>query len=368
MRILLIAPVHREMDFLKQKEKHPFLVGQAQQSWFDALKKLNHEVNVLRYTDSLLIPNKLRIYVSYFFTKLSPVFKSRFDRYCKKLNILWFETSLKSKMLVNLCTKFKPEIVIISGGIDGISYDSIKFVSTSSKAILISGINPTMYSTSLEKKLLREGIIETVVVNDWGFGQNWKKLGVKKVIVLPISAVDPRIHKKVSLSTSEKAQFLSDVCFVGSLLPERQKVLKELLEFNLKVWGDIPTGVKLDNKLHEVYQGTAYGEKMIKIYNATKVGLNIHASSMKYGGNMRTFEICGSGTFQLIDNLNDRWFKDGKEVMVFKDTEDLKKKIRHYLSHEKEQTVIAENGYKRAIKDHTYQKRFKKLFALIKSK
>ena len=50
-------------------------------------------------------------------------------------------------------------------------------------------------------------------------------------------------------------------------------------------------------------------------------------------------------------------FEPGKELVCFETREDLREKIRYYLSHPDERMRIALNGQKRAREDHTYQKR-----------
>ena len=40
-------------------------------------------------------------------------------------------------------------------------------------------------------------------------------------------------------------------------------------------------------------------------------------------------------------------------------------KVRYYLSHEDERTAIAEAGYRRTLKDHTYRQRFQEIFEQI---
>jgi len=50
---------------------------------------------------------------------------------------------------------------------------------------------------------------------------------------------------------------------------------------------------------------------------------------------------------------------------MFKDDNDLLKKINYYLKHEKEREEIAENSYKKAIKNHNVLKEFKEVFKTI---
>ncbi len=81
----------------------------------------------------------------------------------------------------------------------------------------------------------------------------------------------------------------------------------------------------------------------------------------------RNFEVPGTGGFLLTENaahLED-YYKLGEEVVNFSSTEEMVEKVRYYLSHEDERTAIAEAGYQRTLKDHTYRQRFQEIFAQI---
>jgi len=78
----------------------------------------------------------------------------------------------------------------------------------------------------------------------------------------------------------------------------------------------------------------------------------------------RTFEVPACGGLLMTggaDNLEE-YFVSGKEVIIFKDREDLAKKCKYYLEHEDERKAIAKAGYERTIKEHTYEKRFTEIF------
>ncbi|MCX7909759.1 MAG: glycosyltransferase [Ignavibacteria bacterium] len=81
----------------------------------------------------------------------------------------------------------------------------------------------------------------------------------------------------------------------------------------------------------------------------------------------RVFEITGSGGFLLTQNAENlsEYFVDGKEIAVFENEKDLLEKINFYLSKEDLRCEIAYNGYKRALNEHTYEKRFKEIFDKI---
>jgi len=81
----------------------------------------------------------------------------------------------------------------------------------------------------------------------------------------------------------------------------------------------------------------------------------------------RTFEVPACGGFLLTgdaDNLRD-YYLDGKELVIFKNKSDLAEKCKYYLEHEAERKAIAEAGYQRTLKEHTYEKRFKEIFIAL---
>jgi spore maturation protein CgeB len=81
----------------------------------------------------------------------------------------------------------------------------------------------------------------------------------------------------------------------------------------------------------------------------------------------RNFEIPGCGGFTLTgqaENLED-YYVVGREVVGFGDMSDLIEKIRYYLCHEAERAAVAEAGYQRTLRDHTYAQRFSEIFQRI---
>ena len=367
MRILMVAPVHRELEFIRQNKKIPFLYGQGQEGWYEALKALGHTVKVFRYSDSFLIPNTLRIYLSSFFTNYFPVWKARFNRYSDKTNLFFWEDYVKNNKFKTLCNEFMPELILISGGLHGIWPTTLEEVKKkyNSKSVLFSGVNPEYGTSEFDRELLEKNFFDAVFANDAGYAKKWKKFGDKEAIVLPISSADPSIHKKIKLSKKERAEYISDVCFIGTLSNYRQKILLNLISFDLKIWGDIPPGVVLLSELKNFYKGKAVGEKMVKIYNASKIVINIHEKDMQYGGNMKTFEIPACGAFQLIDNVSSKWFTNKKDAVVFENSNDLVKKVKFYLKNEKERKKIAENGYNKTLEKHLYKHHLKNIFKYI---
>jgi len=122
----------------------------------------------------------------------------------------------------------------------------------------------------------------------------------------------------------------------------------------------------------------AHGEKMFlsqskinDLYNQTKI--NISFAPKEPPGrivNLRTFEICMSGNFQLMQYTPciEEFFEPGSEIICWKTKKDLFDKIEYYLENEKERAKIAKNGYKRAIENHTWSKRADNIITFLNNK
>lgn len=78
----------------------------------------------------------------------------------------------------------------------------------------------------------------------------------------------------------------------------------------------------------------------------------------------RTFEVPGAGGFLLsgrADNIEE-YFVPGAEIALFENESDLLEKIRHYMAYPEERERVRKAGYARALRDHTYERRFRELF------
>lgn len=367
MNILLLAPIHRRKEFLKQKEKSPFVKGQGQESWLEALERLGHTVQVFRYTDTVLVPEELSIVMEDVFQKISPRWYARYRKYNNLFYFLSLESFLKNKKLLHIVESFTPDVIFISGGIDSIYPHTIQTIKNkfTSPVFLFSGINPIIGASAIEKIMVQQKIVDIVVENDSNYAEQWRNLGAQDTIVLPISSVDSRLHQRIKLTSQEKKLYGSPVCFAGTLTKKRQEQLIKLRDFDLKIWGDIPLLTTLDPLLKPFYKGLAFGEELIKIFNASDIVINFQPVDMNGSGNMRTFEITGCGAFEMTDKLTPEWFVEDKEIVIFKNTQELVQKIRYYLHNEKERKKIADNGYKKAHTVHTYEKHFKTLLSKI---
>ena len=71
--------------------------------------------------------------------------------------------------------------------------------------------------------------------------------------------------------------------------------------------------------------------------------------------------------YQLIAQKElEHFYEDGKEVISFNNEHELLDKVHFYSRNKKSGEIIAQAGYERAIKDHTWESRFSDLFVYLK--
>ena len=99
-----------------------------------------------------------------------------------------------------------------------------------------------------------------------------------------------------------------------------------------------------------------YYAVMPHVFKNSKINLKITLRSIRSGMPLRAWDILGAGGFLLSNYQEDffDFFVPGEDFDFFDGTEDLLTKIEYYLSHEKERKDIAENGFCKVAKQHTY--------------
>ena len=101
-----------------------------------------------------------------------------------------------------------------------------------------------------------------------------------------------------------------------------------------------------------------------RIFYGSKINLNITLRSIKSGIPLRAFDIMGSRGFLLTNYQEDFLdiFEPDVDFVYYDSMEDLMGKVDYYLSHERERQEIAENGYEKVRREHTFEARIPILF------
>jgi hypothetical protein len=114
-------------------------------------------------------------------------------------------------------------------------------------------------------------------------------------------------------------------------------------------------------------------ESLVARYSRSKISLGFSAvAEIPADGSppikqvrLRDFEAPMSGAFYLIEQIDDLadYFVPDREIVFFADQDDLVDKARFYLREESLREKIRQAGLARARRDHTWQRRFTKVFA-----
>lgn len=83
---------------------------------------------------------------------------------------------------------------------------------------------------------------------------------------------------------------------------------------------------------------------------------------------LREFEAPMAGAFYLTEHLDEigLHYEIGREVVTFRSRAELVDRAGYYLRHEDERVRIARAGHERALRDHTWTRRFEGLFGALR--
>ncbi len=372
MRILYVASLHHPEALAKAVAAAPpgaepplFPPSMGQHLWDKALRKRGHVTDVFyrniptiggpksqRHTQSIT-PGKVLTALSH---RLPPEVHPDFR--------------LRNRRLLEKAQSFKPDVLWMVGDNKVIYPDTLAAIKREigCKIVYSTGISPVVFSLPIERRAAR--LYDLVLVNDYYHGIQWLELGAKHMECLPVSACDPDFHHPYALTDTERAAYTCDIAFVGTLVPDnlysqRVRALEALRDFDLGIWSvhDVPASLKSN------FRGYALGEDMLEVFSAAKLTVNIHGDFMRYGGNMRLFEAAGVGIMQIADDLPGvhQWFTEGETIVTFHDTDDLREKVAHYLTHDTEREALARRAQKHVYTHHTYDQRMARVEELIAS-
>lgn len=200
------------------------------------------------------------------------------------------------------------------------------------------------------------------------FEEYWR-LGAKNIESLGV-CVDPNSYYPIN---SAFDGFQCDVGFIGSWSKNREHLLKKLHMFDVHIYGSswhrASVRFKRISKIKLMYK-SVYFEDFSRAIKRSRICLNILTLENRDQTNVRNFEIPACKGFQLSERSIrlTEIFKEGEEIALYEDEEELVDKIRYYLQHENERIKIAQNGYKAVIaRGHTYDARCKQLISVVES-
>lgn len=160
------------------------------------------------------------------------------------------------------------------------------------------------------------------------------------------------------------------VSFIGTYnsetYPNRENYLKAVEDLGLNIWGN---EAWRNTSVGNCFHGRAHGDDRFDIYGSSKIVIDINWEHIASDGiSVRPFEVAASGACLFADTVKKDIFdvyEQNKEFIPFSGPEDLRSKVLYYLGHDEERKAIAQAGYERTVKEHTYDHRLRQMLDTI---
>jgi len=279
--------------------------------------------------------------------------------------VRWMTEPFGLRAFNNLVEKtaraIQPELVLVVKG-EAVLPSTLKQISTAtcSKIAIFNPDDPRYFDSLVKDKA---SLYDHFFTGSEGALPLYKEAGIDNVTFVPF-ACDPSIHRTIRLSDEQTRIFGSPTCFVGTYYPSRAKLLGQLGQFNLAVWGPYWRISRVKATIHKPVRGP----DLAKVLSASKIIINSHhPDHLNFMTNMRVFETTGCGSFLLTDHCRglESHFEIGKEVVCYNSVAEFVELVEYFLTHDEERMQVARRGQLRAYRDHTYDSRVRQILGSL---
>jgi len=208
--------------------------------------------------------------------------------------------------------------------------------------------------------------------SDMNLKEKMNYCGMRNADWLPISVFDFEFSSN-PYPDHEGSPRDIDLIYVGGFWRQKIQLLtdvKKAFGARFKLYGFF-------HLKHNLYLNVKYGfgswispithQERVQIYRRSKIGFNIHWSD--YGlGNQRLYHLPANGVMQIsdcADSVNGIFERD-KEIVSYKSSDDLVRKIKYYLDNNDERESIARAGWERVMLEYRFKDVTRRAGALIK--
>lgn len=198
------------------------------------------------------------------------------------------------------------------------------------------------------------------------FGCNFIAESLTEEVIREIAAADPAFYKGTD-TCGDTDRYLVAHQYIGMKLAavERERTLNLLSKHfyvSLYTRSDASSLPNVHCK-----GGVSTLTEMPKVFQASKINLNMTMRPIETGLSLRIWDILGCGGFLLTNYQTEipDYFEIGKELETYESMEELVQKVQYYLTHEEERMEIAIRGYEKVAKYHTYEVRLAQMIKTL---
>ncbi len=204
---------------------------------------------------------------------------------------------------------------------------------------------------------------DLLLIADSGTAATLAERGSQPVRYLP-PGCDPSVHRPMRA----RDRFRANVVFVGTATPHRERLLSELVEYGLAVWGP---GWRR-TRLRDYCRGELLThEDYVRAYAGASVAINLSCGGELEiregpGCNRRLFEVAAIGVPQVVEDGPDLHlhFSEGSEILISRTAADLRTLTAEALQDRVWSEQVAAGARQRALSEHTYMHRMTELLRL----
>jgi spore maturation protein CgeB len=282
----------------------------------------------------------------------------------KKISNKRFFEYINNKLKI-LTDGFKPDIFLTVFGFDH-DRATMEYMRKKGIVTVCWWLNDPF---QFKRSAAQAGFYDYYFTNSKGSVDDYRKEGIENIFYLPVGCYPP-VHRRLPEFQDKKY----DICFAGDWHPVREEILSSIaVDFNVAIFGPWKDKIKKGSILirHIEKNGGFSPEEMVRIFNQSKIVLNIHTwfGKWDYGINPRVFEANGCGSFQICDWKEEipELYEIDREIVLYRSLDELKEKLSYFLYNEKERIGIAENTLLRTHREHTYEERLREMLSICKS-
>lgn len=253
-------------------------------------------------------------------------------------------TLLKHEAVMKDVVNFRPDFIVMNAG--GLVFEDETFAWLRDRGIKTIGIELSDPDVFPHNGLLYASKYDYFYTNASYSLHNEYDRTKTNVHLLPFAA--SRKHHYYM----PEVERVYDLVIVGHARADRIKVLNEISKHcNVGTYGN-----GWPNSL-----GNVTGRAHVMAINSGRMYLSF-AQTVAGFKNVKVglFEAMACNQVVLTSYMDEltNYFEPGKEILCYHDTIDLVDLIKYYLSHEDELESIRKAGYRRFLKEHTYEKRW----------
>ena len=201
------------------------------------------------------------------------------------------------------------------------------------------------------------------------FGCNFIPETLTDAVIREISEADAAFYQSEDVY-ADMTRYLVAHQYIGMKLAavERERTLNRLANhFSVTLYTRSDT-----SRLPSVHSkgGVSTLTEMPKVFQASKINLNMTMRPIETGLSLRIWDILGCGGFLLTNYQAEipDYFEIGRDLETYESLEELEEKVHYYLSHEEERVEIAINGYEKVANYHTYETRLAQMIKVLTEK